>query len=77
MFIRAIALHDQVQRVQVATLWSQYYPTLRALVLDLSTLVPPSSRDGEREGFGYTSHDGVPLVQEYGPEIDKHCRPHL
>lgn len=49
----------QVQPVQVATLPSPNHPSLRSLVSQLSTVVPPSRRDGERTGIGYTLRNDI------------------
>ncbi len=60
----------------MASLSSPNHPSVRALVAQLSVVVPPSSLDGKSAGIGCTSHKSVSLVQEYDPELDRRCRLH-
>ncbi len=68
------AFDESIFPVQVAALSVRNHYLMCALVSELSALLPTSSRNSKRERVGDSSHNDLPLVQEYSPEIDKRSR---
>src|ERR1035438_9473098 len=52
-------------------------PTLRPLVFALSDLLPPDVGDDAGAGLEIDPSCIWRWVQQYGPELEKRCRPHL
>ena len=52
-------------------------PALRPLVFALSDRLPPHVGNDAGAGFGDRSHLYLEMGSAVGPELEKHCRPHL